>query len=141
MNIKEIMNILPHKPPFLMVDRVLNINPSKDIVAVKNITINESCFQGHFPTEPIFPGMLIVEGMLQTGGLLASQSVKYEGAFDSVFVATVDKVRFRKPVTPGDQLVFRVSLQACSLKLSKYVGKAYVDGDVVASATWTGVIK
>jgi 3-hydroxyacyl-[acyl-carrier-protein] dehydratase len=108
MDLEEIQRVLPHRYPFLLVDRVLSLELGKRIVAVKNITINEPFFQGHFPGHPIMPGVLIIEALAQAGGILALLSIPENLGNPSIFLLGADKVRFRKPVVPGDQLRLEV---------------------------------
>ena len=110
-DIVSIMRRLPHRYPFLLIDRITELIPGKRVVAIKNVTINEPFFQGHFPNEPIMPGVLIVEAMAQAGGVLAWETADKKDSKQMTFYFTaMDKVRFRKPVVPGDQLVFEVVL-------------------------------
>jgi 3-hydroxyacyl-[acyl-carrier-protein] dehydratase len=129
---EQIMNLLPHRYPFALVDRVIEYTPGKRAVAIKNITLNEPQFQGHFPGRPLMPGVLIVEAMAQVGGLIVTQMPDLpKGLF--VF-AGIDGVRFRKPVVPGDQL--RISCELLSLKrqrFGKVRGEVTVDGQLVCS--------
>lgn len=138
---KEIMKILPHAFPFLLVDRILEIEPGKRIVGMKNVTYNEPFFPGHFPGQPIMPGVLIVEAMAQTAGVLAFKSIPEEHLKNmeedqkkEVYFLGLDNVRFRKPVTPGDQLRFEVELTRQRQSIWGFKGKALVDGKVVAEA-------
>jgi beta-hydroxyacyl-ACP dehydratase FabZ len=135
-NYKEITKILPHRYPFLLLDRVTELEPGKRIVGIKNVTINEPFFQGHFPDNPVMPGVLIVEGMAQTGGVLARLST--EGMIDNkdaaIFFMSIDKVKFRKPVVPGDQLIFEVTPIRTGSKVWKMAGKAFVSDNLVAQA-------
>jgi 3-hydroxyacyl-[acyl-carrier-protein] dehydratase len=134
MNINEIMGLLPHRYPFLLVDRVLECEPGKRLLAVKNITINEPFFQGHFPGKPVMPGVLIIEGMAQATGLLARQSTD-KASDDSIYLLVgVDKARFKRPVEPGDQLMMEVELSKCRRDIWVFAARASVDGKVVASA-------
>ena len=110
LDITEIINYLPHRYPFLLVDRVLDITDNKKIVALKNVTFNEPFFQGHFPKAPIMPGVLIVEAMAQAGGLLFFNSLPPEKRGALIYFMGIDKVKFRKPVVPGDQLVLTVEI-------------------------------
>ena len=132
--IKQIMDLLPHRYPFLLVDKILEMEEGKSIVGIKNVTINEPFFQGHFPGSPIMPGVLIIEAMAQTWGILVLSSEKEKAGSKNVLFLGIDKARFRKPVYPGDQL--RFELQALNLKRSiwKFKGEAYVDGELVAEA-------
>jgi len=135
LDIKEIMRLLPHRYPFLLVDRVLEAVPQKRIVAIKNVTINEPFFQGHFPGEPIMPGVLIVEAMAQAWGILLLSSADADlSKNSSIRFVAIDKCRFRRAVVPGDQL--RFELEAISVKrgIWKFGGKAYVGDEVAAEA-------
>jgi len=133
MNIKEIMGLLPHRYPFLLVDRVLECEAGKRLVAIKNVTFNEPFFQGHFPGKPVMPGVLIIEALAQATGLLARCST--EAPEDSIYLLVgVDNARFKRPVEPGDQLRFEVELQKCRRDIWVFNGKALVDGKVAASA-------
>jgi beta-hydroxyacyl-ACP dehydratase FabZ len=134
MDIQKILDLLPHRYPFLLVDRVLEIEAGKKIRALKNVTFNEPFFQGHFPGTPIMPGVLIIEAMAQAGGLLFL-SAENQGDEDYIFYfMAVDKVRFRKPVVPGDQLIFEAEILRKRAKAVKMATKAFVDGKVVAEA-------
>ncbi|MEE8423792.1 MAG: 3-hydroxyacyl-ACP dehydratase FabZ [Thermodesulfobacteriota bacterium] len=133
MDIKEIMSLLPHRYPFLLVDRITEFEENKRIVGIKNVTINEPFFQGHFPEYPIMPGVLIVEAMAQVGGLLAFKSSDEEGQKIVYFVG-IDKARFRSPVTPGDQLRFVVELLRTKKSIWVFKGEAFVDEKLVAEA-------
>lgn len=134
MDIKDIMAILPHRYPFVMVDRILEIELGKHIVGLKNVTINEPFFQGHFPGEPVMPGVLLLEGMAQVGALLAYRSIPEAIGNKLVYFAGLDGVRFRKVVRPGDQVIYRLEIIKLKAKLSKMSGKAYVDDQLVAEA-------
>ncbi len=137
MNIMEIQGILPHRYPFLLVDRIIDIEPNAKAVAIKNVTINEPFFEGHFPDYPIMPGVLIVEAMAQVSGVLSFKS----GAIgDSVFFMSIEKAKFRKPVVPGDQLRFEVSILQQRNTVWKFAGRAFVDGTLVAEADFTAMI-
>jgi len=132
--INEIMKILPHAYPFLLVDRIVEIEPGKRIAGIKNVTYNEPFFPGHFPGRPIMPGVLIVEAMAQTAGVLAFKSMPEEEQGRSVYFLGVDNVRFRKPVTPGDQLRLELEITKHRQAIWGFKGKALVDGKVVAEA-------
>ena len=133
MDIKAILDLLPHRYPFIMVDRVLEFERGKTITALKNVTMGEPFFQGHFPGEPVMPGVLILEGMAQAGSVLAYLSTDtIEGKL--VFFAGLDNVRFRKVVLPGDQLIFKLELTRQKSKVTKMKGKAYVDDVLVTEA-------
>lgn len=133
-DIKEIMNFLPHRYPFIMIDRILEIVPDEKITALKNVTINEPFFQGHFPGTPIMPGVLIVEAMAQAGGLLAYTFMPEVKKGSVIYFMAMDKVKFRKPVVPGDQLIFEVKILKKRLKTIKMSGIATVDKKLVAEA-------
>ncbi|XP_047976856.1 3-hydroxyacyl-[acyl-carrier-protein] dehydratase FabZ-like [Salvia hispanica] len=132
MDINQIREILPHRFPFLLVDRVIEYNPGVSAVGIKNVTINDNFFPGHFPERPIMPGVLMVEAMAQVGGLVMLQP-EVGGSRDKFFFAGVDKVRFRKPVIAGDTLVMRMNLVKLQKRfgIAKMEGKAYVGGEVV----------
>ncbi len=134
LDIQAIMDLLPHRYPFLMVDRVVELVPGERILAVKNVSINEPFFRGHFPGTPIMPGVLILESLGQAGGVLAFESKprKEEGA--PVYFMGIDKVKFRKPVVPGDQMLLDVKILKMRAKVIKLSGVARVDEDVVAEA-------
>lgn len=129
---QEIPSLLPHRFPFLLVDRVVQLDADK-ITAIKNVSINEPFFQGHFPGQPIMPGVLIVEAMAQAGGILAARTSDFDPARQVIMFMAIDKVKFRKPVTPGDQLVMEV-VPLRRGKVWKMQGTARVDGEVVCSA-------
>lgn len=129
---QEIASILPHRFPFLLVDRVRELADDK-IVAIKNVSWNEPFFQGHFPGMPVMPGVLMVEAMAQAGGILAARTSNYDPEKQVMFFMAIDKVKFRKPVQPGDQLVIEV-IPLRRGKIWKMQGKAMVEGEVVCSA-------
>ena len=131
-NIQEIMKYLPHRYPFLLIDRVIELVSNKKVVALKNVTINEPFFQGHFPGMPVMPGVLIIEAMAQAGGILAFDALPPEKHGALLYFMGIDKVKFRKPVVPGDQLIFEVKLTKRRSNVMKMAGTATVDGAVVA---------
>jgi 3-hydroxyacyl-[acyl-carrier-protein] dehydratase len=133
MDIQQIQSLLPHRYPFLLVDRVVESEPGKRLVAIKNVTINEPFFQGHFPTKPVMPGVLLIEAMAQATGLLAMESaeVPKEAIY---YLVGVDKARFKRPVVPGDQLVFEVEVLKHKREIWVFATEAKVDGGIVASA-------
>lgn len=133
MDVVEIQKILPHRYPFLLVDRILEIDPGKRIVGVKNVTVNEEFFLGHFPGRPVMPGVLIVEAMAQVGGVLLLKDIPNREN-KLVLFAGIDEARFRRPVVPGDQLRFEVEVLRLKSSSCKLQGKAYVDGNLVAEA-------
>jgi len=132
--IEKIMQFLPHRYPFLLVDRVTELEPGVRIVALKNVTINEPFFQGHFPGQPVMPGVLIIEAMAQAGGLLAYESGPADKHGQLIYFMGMDKVRFRKPVVPGDQLIFEATILRMRTKVAKMAGTAFVDNQLVAEA-------
>ncbi|MGZ4836790.1 MAG: 3-hydroxyacyl-ACP dehydratase FabZ [Terriglobales bacterium] len=136
MDLAEIFKILPHRYPFLLIDRVIELERMKRIVALKNVTITEPFFQGHFPDKPIMPGVLIVEAIAQAGGLLLLTEVPNRDELLMVFTG-IEKARFRRPVVPGDQLRIEVEVRAWRVTAARLEGKAYVDGKVAAQATVT----
>ncbi len=133
MDITKILSFLPHRYPMLMVDRILESEPGKRIVGIKNVTINEPFFQGHFPGHPIMPGVLIVEAMAQVGGMLMMGAV--ENAQDKVvYFMSLDRVKFRRPVVPGDQLRLELEMLKFRGKTCQMRGEGFVDGNKVAEA-------
>lgn len=132
-DVNALTRILPHRYPFLLVDKIIDFQLNEKIVGVKNVTINEQVFQGHFPGAPVYPGVMIVEGMAQTGGvLLLDGSDNTDGKL--VYFMTINNVKFRKPVVPGDQLVFEITMGYRKSKICQVLGKAFVDGQLVAEA-------
>ena len=138
-DIQAIEKILPHRYPLLLVDRVLDITPGKNITAIKNVTRNEPFFNGHFPNQPVMPGVLIVEAMAQAGGILMLYELENPSE-KLIYFTGIDKVKFRRPVTPGDQLRLEIELTKVFKTTCKMKGKAYVDDKVVATAEMTAVI-
>ncbi|MEP6865355.1 MAG: 3-hydroxyacyl-ACP dehydratase FabZ [Deltaproteobacteria bacterium] len=132
LRIDKILEILPHRYPFLLIDRVLELGEDK-IVALKNVSINEPFFQGHFPGAPVMPGVLQIEAMAQAGGILASRTIKFDPATQVMVFMAIDAVKFRKAVVPGDQLVIEV-VPLRKGKIFKMKGECKVDGNVVSSA-------
>jgi beta-hydroxyacyl-ACP dehydratase FabZ len=133
-DIEAIMKFLPHRYPFILIDRIIKLAAGKELVALKNVTINEPFFQGHFPGVPIMPGVLIIEAMAQAGGVLVIESLPAEQHGQPIYFMAMDKVRFRKPVVPGDQLIFDVQLLKLRSKAAKISGIASVDENLVAEA-------
>jgi 3-hydroxyacyl-[acyl-carrier-protein] dehydratase len=134
LDVNEIQKILPHRYPFLFVDSIVEMERLKRVVGIKNVTINESFFQGHFPGQPIMPGVLIIESMAQTGGVLLLQEVPDRESKLLYFVA-VDGARFRRPVVPGDQLKVEMKVISWRGDFCKLEGRATVDGQLAAEAT------
>jgi len=140
LGIDEIMKALPHRYPFLLVDRILEIEEKKRIVGLKNVTINEPFFQGHFPGHPIMPGVLIIEAMAQVGGILLMGQIEgYESKV--VYFMSLDNVKFRRPVKPGDQLRFELDMLQIRGMVCKMRGVAKVDGDVVCEADMAAMVR
>ena len=140
LGIEEIMKVLPHRYPFLLVDRVIEIDPNKRIVGIKNVTINEPFFQGHFPGHPIMPGVLIVEAMAQVGGMLLMGTVPDPGS-KVVYFTSLNNVKWRRPVKPGDQLRFELDLVQVRGMMCKMNGVAKVDGEVVCEAEMGAMVR
>ncbi|SFF99595.1 3-hydroxyacyl-ACP dehydratase FabZ [Neptunomonas qingdaonensis] len=136
MDVKEIREYLPHRYPFLLVDRVLELVPGESIVALKNVTVNEPYFNGHFPEHPVMPGVLIIEAMAQAAGILGFKTMNKTPQDGSIyyFVGS-DKLRFKRPVVPGDQLKLEATILSEKRGIWKFAVKATVDGDIVSSAT------
>jgi 3-hydroxyacyl-[acyl-carrier-protein] dehydratase len=134
MDILEIMSLLPHRYPFLLIDRVIEMEPRKRIIAIKNVTINEEFFQGHFPNYPIMPGVLMVEAIAQTGGALLLTEIPDRDSKLMVFTS-IENARFRRPVTPGDQLRIEVTVLNWRSRAVKMAGSITVDGKLVCDAT------
>ena len=133
LDINQIMKILPHRHPFLLVDRILEIETGKRIVGLKNVTVNEPFFPGHFPGHPVMPGVLIIEAMAQVAGILAYQSD--ESLRDKVtYFVGIDNAKFRKPVVPGDQIRFEIEATGCKRGIWIFSAKAFVDGKLVTEA-------
>lgn len=139
LKINDIMKLLPHRYPFLLIDRVTELVPNEKVVAYKNVTFNENFFQGHFPATPVMPGVLIIEAMAQTGIVLVVQSIGFDTEKENmVYLFTgIEKAKFRRPVVPGDKLVIECSNLQKKMQLWKMDAKAYVDGQLVAQATLT----
>jgi len=134
LDIEALLKCLPHRYPFLMVDRELEVVPGKSLVAIKNVTANEAYFQGHFPGHPVMPGVLILESLAQAGGVLACESVTAEEGISILYLVGVEKSRFKQIVRPGDQLKLHVELTKRKRSLWVFATRAEVDGRVVAEA-------
>jgi 3-hydroxyacyl-[acyl-carrier-protein] dehydratase len=135
--IKEIMSILPHRYPFLLVDRVISLEPSVNVVGIKNVTMNEPFFTGHFPGNPVMPGVLVIEAMAQVAGILAFKS-GMQGS--QVYFMSIDKVKFRKPVFPGDQLRFEVKVLQIRGNVWKFSGEAFIEDKLATEADFTAMV-
>ncbi len=145
MDVVGIQNILPHRYPFLLIDRVESIDIDKEIIAYKNVSISEPVFQGHFPGHPIYPGVMILEGMAQAGGILAFEKMKAaEPDLDVndkvVYFMSIDKAKFRAPVKPGDKLVYDLQILKNKANVWVFEGKAYVDDKMVSEAELKAMI-
>jgi 3-hydroxyacyl-[acyl-carrier-protein] dehydratase len=137
MDCREIQRILPHRFPFLLVDRIIDLKPNVKAVGIKNVTINEPFFQGHFPNYPIMPGVLIVEAMAQVAGILAFHS----GAKgNTIYFMSIEKAKFRKPVVPGDQLRFEVTILQQRSNVWKFTAEAFIEDKLVAEAEFTAMV-
>lgn len=139
-SVTEIMEHIPHRYPMLLVDRILEFVPGESAVGLKNVTINESFFQGHFPGAPVMPGVLIVEAMAQTAGILVVQTMGTAGTHKLVYFMTIDEAKFRKPVVPGDSLHIHVTCLKSRGNVWKFHGEAKVDGVLCAEATYSAMI-
>jgi beta-hydroxyacyl-ACP dehydratase FabZ len=138
-DIEWILSVLPHRYPILLVDRVVEMEPRKRIVALKCVTINEPYFMGHFPGRPVVPGVLLIEGMAQAGGLLLFNEVP-DREKKLMYFAAIDEARFRRPVVPGDQIRYELEVLKLRSAYCKLAGKALVDGEVAAEAVLTSVM-
>ena len=135
LDILAVLQYLPHRYPFLLIDRVLAIQPGQSLRGLKSVTFNEPFFQGHFPQRPIMPGVLILESLAQSTGILAFKTEEVLPDHQSMYyLVGIDKARFKRPVEPGDQLILEVSLERLKRDVGKFIGEASVDGKVVASA-------
>ncbi|WP_338723612.1 3-hydroxyacyl-ACP dehydratase FabZ [Devosia sp. XK-2] len=140
MNIAEILEALPHRYPFLMIDKIIDINGDESAVGIKNVTFNEPIFLGHFPNNPIFPGVLIIEGMAQTAGAIVIKHDSTGGRKNIVLMLGVDNARFRKPAGPGDTIEFHISKMHRRRNVGRYEAKAKVNGTIIAEAEITAMI-
>jgi 3-hydroxyacyl-[acyl-carrier-protein] dehydratase len=139
-DIERIAQMIPHRYPFLMIDRVVDVVPDATAVGIKNVSINEPFFQGHFPQRPVMPGVLIIEAMAQTAAVLVVQTLGAEAEGKLVYFMSIDNARFRRPVVPGDQLRIHVSKERSRGNVWKFSGEAKVDGNLVAEATYAAMI-
>jgi 3-hydroxyacyl-[acyl-carrier-protein] dehydratase len=135
-DIQEMLGFLPHRYPFLLIDRIIEFEPTKRLVAIKNVTINEPFFQGHFPGYPIMPGVLVVESMAQAGGIIMMHELP-DRAEKLVVFTGIERAKFRRPVTPGDQLRIEVAVLSFRTRAGRIEGKAFVDGKLACEATLT----
>jgi len=142
LDIHEILKHLPHRYPFVLIDRITDLKLKEEITAIKNVTINEPFFPGHFPYHPVMPGVLIVEAMAQAAAVLSFKTMSVLPSEDSVYYfAGIDNVRFKKPVSPGDQLILNVKIDRVLKGIWKYKGQAKVDGQIVAEAEMMCILK
>ena len=142
MDIHEILEHLPHRYPFVLVDRVVSLELGKEIVAIKNVSVNEPYFPGHFPYHPVMPGVLIIEAMAQAAAILSFKTMDTKPSDDSVYYfAGIDSARFKKPVSPGDQIILNVKIDRILKGIWKYSGTASVDGSIVAEAQMMCILK
>jgi 3-hydroxyacyl-[acyl-carrier-protein] dehydratase len=140
LGVEEIKRLIPHRYPFLMVDRLIGIVPGERAVGIKNVTINEPFFQGHFPNQPIMPGVLIIEALAQTAGALVAHSIGAQDQGKTVYFMSIDNARFRKPVVPGDTVHLVVEKKQARGAVWKFDGVAKVGDVVVAESTFTAMI-
>ncbi|MEW6614241.1 MAG: 3-hydroxyacyl-ACP dehydratase FabZ [Thermodesulfobacteriota bacterium] len=140
LDIRDIMKVLPHRYPFLLIDRILEMEKGKRVVGIKNLTFNELFFQGHFPDYPIMPGVLLIEAMAQAGGVLALSYEPERVKNKNFYFSSIDKVKFRKPVLPGDQVRFEVEVIKQRSFLWRFSGKAFVGESLVAEGELQGII-
>ncbi|MBU1335010.1 MAG: 3-hydroxyacyl-ACP dehydratase FabZ [Devosia sp.] len=140
MSIAEILKSLPHRYPFLMIDKIIKIDGDETAIGIKNVTFNEPIFQGHFPENPIFPGVLIIEGMAQTAGAIVIKHDAGGGKKNIVLMLGVDKAKFRKPAGPGDTIEFHIAKIQRRRNVGRYEAKAIVDGTIIAEAEITAMI-
>ena len=142
LDIHEILNHLPHRYPFVLIDRIIDLKLNDEITAIKNVTINDPFFPGHFPYHPVMPGVLIVEAMAQAAAVLSFKTMDVLPTEESVYYfAGIDNVRFKKPVSPGDQLILNVKIERILKGIWKYKGQAKVDGQIVAEAEMMCILK
>ncbi len=139
--IGEILKLLPHRYPFLLVDKLKNVVPGESGIGIKNVTMNENYFQGHFPENPVMPGVLQIEAMAQTAGIIVLTAFpEEERSGNSVYFMTVDEVKFRKPILPGDVIEFYVKKEQAVRNVFKFRGEAKVDGKLVSQATFSAMV-
>lgn len=139
-DVNRIMNLIPHRYPFLLVDRLVDVKSGESCTGIKNVTVNEPHFSGHFPSRPVFPGVLLVEAMAQTAGALVIHSLGEDATGKLVYFLSIDSCRFRRPVVPGDQLRIHVARRHHRGNVWKFEGQCKVDGAIVAEATYSAMI-
>ncbi len=139
-DVMRIMEMIPHRYPFLMIDRVVDLVPDRSAIGVKNVSINESYFQGHFPRQPVMPGVLVIECMAQTAAVLVVETLEGDAAGKLVYFMSIEEGRFRKPVMPGDTLYIHVTKVKRRGNVWKFSGEARVDGVLMAQARFTAMI-
>ncbi|GJM02015.1 MAG: 3-hydroxyacyl-[acyl-carrier-protein] dehydratase FabZ [Rhodomicrobium sp.] len=139
-DILDIMKYLPHRYPFLLVDRIIDMYKDESAIGIKNVTYNENFFQGHFPEHPVFPGVLLIEGMAQTAGALCVANLEDQADEQLVYFMAIDRARFRKPVTPGDQVRYHVNKIRNRGRVWRFAAEAKVDGERVAEAEISATI-
>ena len=139
-NITRLMELLPHRTPMLLIDRMIDIVPNTSATGVKAVSMSEPFFAGHFPGQPIMPGVLIVEAMAQTAGALVMHSLNAKAGDKVVYFMSIDKARFRNPVVPGDLLLLPVKMQKARMPVWRFAGEAYVNGKLCAEAEFTAMI-
>ena len=141
LGIQEVMELLPHRYPFLLIDRIIELEVGKRLVGIKNVTINEPFFQGHFPGHPIMPGVLLLEAMAQAGGVLALKSAAEQEIKNKlIYFMSIDKAKFRKPVVPGDQVRFEIEMIKVRGNIRSMKARAFVDGTLVSEAEMMAMI-
>lgn len=140
MDIQQIQELLPHRYPFLLVDKILEIEPGRRVVGLKNVTINEAFFQGHFPGQPIMPGVLVIEAMAQVGGVLLMRTLHASAEKKIFYFTGIDRAKFRRPVLPGDQVRFELELVYLRSRNAKMRGRAYVEAKLAAEAELSCVV-
>ncbi|TXL76723.1 3-hydroxyacyl-ACP dehydratase FabZ [Vineibacter terrae] len=141
LEVRRIMEMIPHRYPMLLVDRVINLRLGEGAIGIKNVSINEPFFQGHFPTEPVMPGVLIVESMAQTAGVVVVATMGADAEGKLVYFMSIDGARFRRPVVPGDRVEVHVQKLQSRQNVWKFSGKAIVDGNIAAEATFAAMIR
>jgi beta-hydroxyacyl-ACP dehydratase FabZ len=140
MDIRQIQEMLPHRYPFLLVDKILELEPGKRVVGLKNVTINEAFFQGHFPGQPIMPGVLVIEAMAQVGGVLLMQTLSVSAEKKLLYFTGIDRARFRRPVLPGDQVRFEIELLQLRSRNCRMHARAYVQDKLAAEAELSCIV-